>query len=166
MKRYFLFLAIMFWGIVCHLTLKGQNSSCARIHFDYDDSGNRIKRSLIVEDPCTWFSGGDNGSNARMASAMGENNEIAAEDKSGERVLQEDITIAIIPNPTEGKAEVVCKGASISLTVLTDGKGNVISRNYNTAAHSLDLRGYSAGLYKIIIYTETGKRITTTIVKI
>ena len=115
------------------------------IHFNYDESGNRVKRYIVL--------GKGSSSGDETSKKYEESN------KSAEFVDKlEELTIKIYPNPTRGQLSVEINGLGIDETVdyqLFSQTGILIQSNMNTSSRfTVDLSKHPGGIYilKLMIH--------------
>lgn len=124
------------------ISLPGQT-----IHYDYDESGNRVERYIVLS---KGNSSGDDTSKKYEENIKSE--EFA--DKL------EELTIRIYPNPTQGQLSVDVTGLGPDETVdyqLFSQTGLLLGTNRKNGFHfTVDMEGYPGGIY-ILRLTINGK---------
>lgn len=115
------------------------------IHFNYDESGNRVKRYIVL--------GKGSSSGDETSKKYEESNKSA-----GFVDKLEELTIKIYPNPTRGQLSVEINGLGIDETVdyqLFSQTGILIQSNMNTGSRfTVDLSKHPGGIYilKLMIH--------------
>lgn len=115
------------------------------IHYDYDDSGNRVKRYIIL---------GKGGSSEDKISKEFEESKKTEEyeDELGE------LTIKIFPNPTKGQLYVEIEGLSSEQTIdyqVFSQTGLLLNtKRKNGIQFTIDMEKYSSGIYILRLMIE------------
>lgn len=113
---------------------------CARINYDYDNAGNRVKRYIIVEEI-------DNVVKGEFRSGK-EDESLGKEDKA---ISEEEVSIKVYPNPTTGIVNVDI--ANVDETEnntlhLYDSRGELItSRKRLQGNNVIDFMNTPNGIY-------------------
>ena len=115
------------------------------IHFNYDESGNRVKRYIVL--------GKGSSSGDETSKKYEESN------KSAEFVDKlEELTIKIYPNPTRGQLSVEINGLGIDETVdyqLFSQSGILLGTNKKNGFYfTIDMGQYPGGLYILRLMIE------------
>ncbi len=151
-------IAILFWILAAQITIAQTTQGNCVIKFTYDAAGNRIKR---VES-C--------GGLIQKASEADLSNPPANEESNNESIAQEpndDLAIAVLfPNQTSATCIVSLNKEITNATLaLYDNQGKQVHyERVNGKDIPLNLSGFSAGTYIVIVSTEN-KTVHKTVVK-
>ncbi len=143
------FLPIVF--ILSVIGLNAQNSTKPRVVYSYDNSGNRIQRSLVLpiikKDPLVNLTPPSHDS-IMVLDRVSENNTKSTDVTS---VYLGKQSVSIYPNPTMGRLTVGLKdfdGVSNTSIEILDPQGKVIySTTQKQRVYSFDLTDQPAGYY-------------------
>ena len=139
MKQVIILSIVVFIGVLCFsVETLAQN----KVHFDYDLSGNRTDRTIVL-------------SQTKSATISDENQLEELEDQLGTQEIR------IYPNPTKGLLKIDLPSLSDPEMTLRvhDSQGRLlISRPAQQIGNELNLYQYPSGLYILIIQSGAEKR--------
>ena len=148
MKNSFFVICLLLLCMVAKAEDSIPTGSLPYIVYDYDDSGNRISRLYYGEVTMPT---------SKSAKINKDNSD--SEDEQApeilEKVLSEELSIKLFPNPTTGVLNVECFGIedlSNSTYMLTDINGRVLQeKTLFSHLQMIDMQNLSAGNYVLLI---------------
>ncbi|MGC3977573.1 MAG: T9SS type A sorting domain-containing protein [Paludibacteraceae bacterium] len=141
MKKTLLLLLLLFSGITLCFSQRAQES-LQKVVYRYDDAGNRIKRSIVVEEITIPRQG------------------VAVPDSNIQQVT--NYSLRVYPNPTQGALGVEIQGVDekdkIWLTIFSATGAMLYNKQGYTGLNTIDITSYTDGIY--ILKVKIGKKLS------